>query len=472
MRAKIDFLLSNTGNNTVNARVKDFFYGYYYPLLLSIITIISYSIGTFGSFIGFTVLAAGTCISLILFKDITTIFPPVLLFIMNFNDLSLIYHPYFCVISVIVGLFIAAHFVLYPPERIFIGKLFFPLIIVSVALFCGGLLSDYLKDYPQGIESAISVGPVILFEYFLFSNYIKPPENFDIKHYLCILVITAALTASATMFIYYIKHSIFRIGGDVGWGSTNAVSPLILLALPCACYLLTRSFKQLPYFALIVLLFVCMFCTESDGALGIMCACTPFLIVTTYFNSINRKKFAFVSSICITLGIILLFIVCIAFDIFSIINTSDSGRLTIYKKAVELYKKYPLFGVGLGYKDLNAFNPALSSFRQNNFHSVVLHVMATMGTVGLVSYIFYFVCRYKIFIGNSSRFNVYMTYAFTLFEFYALIDTGEFVLFPLLCTITLITCVTEYTSMHASKNRSIRNNFIKTTQFDTTMFEN
>lgn len=441
------------------SRIDDFFYGYTYPFILAAVAALCFAISGCAPLIGFSVMAACVAFVLIYYKDLTPFLPPAFLFIMCFNNLDFMYTAYFYTLCAIVGVCLIAHFFIYP-IKLYFGRMFFVLLAVSSALFLGGVLSNYLDDYLQGLSGAIATGPAVLLVYFIFSNYMNPPDGFNLKKYVCVLVITTAFTAVFTVVVYYIKRNAFT-EGDVGYANTNNIASLILLALPCSCYLLANTKRQLVCFTVTVLLFVGMLITKSDGALAVMCLCTPFLIYCVYKKTPEKRKFVILCSVVILGVCCFLLLLSLKRNLLTILNTNDHGRLRIYTKALELFKTFPVFGVGLGYLDLNTFDPLLVGIRQNNFHCSILHVMATMGTYGLLCYLLYYVERFKIFTGNGSAFNCFMTYSFTMFEMYALIDTGEFNLFPLLFILTLLICVTEFINKNQSKNESIKTNFYR-----------
>ena len=441
--------------------IDEFFYGYSYPLFLSLVAIISYffTIPLFG----FTIFAVLACASLYLYKDLTPFLPPVFLFLFNFRDMAMLSSAYFYVLCGFCGVAIIAHFFIFR-VRIFLGKLFIPLCLMILSLFMGGVLSDFLDDYLGGLAVIFAVGPVVLFEYFLLSNYVEPPKNFDLKKYLCSLVVISAFTASVTMLLIVSYHGTFPYKGLrlIGWGTSNTVASLILVATPCCCYLMTKAKIFTPFLLLFIAFVFALLLSNSDGCLGIFGFFMPLLLVVTFLCVDKNRKRLFLTEFaifCIILFTILI-IITRNYDFSNLLNTSDSGRLKIYEEALKLFVRYPIFGVGQGYVNLNVFNPSLDVLRQYNFHSSILHVMATMGTVGLLSFVYYVVQRFRILAGKN-RFNLFVVLSFFMFESYALIDVSEFCIFPLLCIVTIIISVTEKVNNTSTENSLLKNNFNK-----------
>ena len=81
-----------------------------------------------------------------------------------------------------------------------------------------------------------------------------------------------------------------------------------------------------------------------------------------------------------------------------------------------------------------------------NFHSVFFHVLATMGIMGIVAYIFYYIARFKILMETNTCFSLFITITFIMFECYAFIDTAEFNAIPLMSTLTVMITIVELTN--------------------------
>jgi O-antigen ligase len=125
------------------------------------------------------------------------------------------------------------------------------------------------------------------------------------------------------------------------------------------------------------------------------------------------------------------------------IQVSDNGREPRYKKAIELFKENPIFGYGFQYTEDGTI---ASPIRIYNFHSTLFHVMATMGTFGLLAYLFYFVQRFAILMKSCSPFTTTMLIGFILVESYAMVDTGEFNAIPLMSAVTVMLAVVEWST--------------------------
>ncbi len=76
----------------------------------------------------------------------------------------------------------------------------------------------------------------------------------------------------------------------------------------------------------------------------------------------------------------------------TIVQKGDGGRVELWKASVEIFKKNPVNGVGYSYKNfINAETPKkyiyLSKYAYGHSHNSLLYVLATMGILGILSYI-------------------------------------------------------------------------------------
>jgi O-antigen ligase len=238
---------------------------------------------------------------------------------------------------------------------------------------------------------------------------------------------------------------------DLGWNNVNGVGALLLLTIPACWYLITRNKHVVLSLLSIVIIYTGVFLTKSDGCIGTALVFIPVLALFSVFRGDNFHK----NVLAKIFLVVLLIMVAIAgfaltktsvksvWDFLILKLSNDTNRTLLYKEALELFKAFPILGVGQGY-----YNPdgwlITSAVVAYNFHSTFFHVLATMGIVGVIVYIYYFVQRYRILMHNNSAFNLFMFFAFTMYEIYAMVDTGEFNVMPALLVVTLTIIFVEY----------------------------
>ena len=430
-----------------------FFYGEYYLGYLTLFAAFFYCACTpLLNVYAFVLLG---CFLLITYRDLTPLIPLPIFIVLGIRDFSVFSNPACYVVLALAAIAIIAHFFIYPVKKFFIGKLFFPLIVVSIALFLGGLFSEHANTYFNGIVTIVCVGPVILFAYFLFSQYICPPEDFRLANYLFSIFtfvgVCCFIEICAHVLIYTKENpeiSYFLLG----WGSTNSAATLLLLALPSCAYLIFYGKNRFRDIIFLILIYVAIYLTESDGARGIAIIFTPIIMFFTITSGrLKSNKYQVFIKVCSTLLAVLIVTVIVLvltemhteiLEYFLIKLSNDNRRTELYLEAWELFKKYPIFGVGQGYSPQDSFLQYSLTITYN-FHSSIVHVLATMGIVGVAAYAYYFVARYRILMHELLPANLFAYFAFTMFEIYAAIDTAEFSPIPLLLGVTLLIITIE-----------------------------
>ncbi len=420
-----------------------FLYSSYYPLSIAIWAFFCFVLNLQALAI-FTVIAVG-CVILVLTDDFTPLIPLIISFILsvrNYPALTTI--PYFIAYGIVFICFVC-HFIRFPFKNLYLGKLFFPMCLVSAALFLGGVLSPtYTANYLRNILFAFSFGPLVLVIYLLFLNGIKPPKDFDLKKFLCCNFILA--TVFACFEVWFIKFTeseeFFRIARSVFWGNFNTVGAMTLISIPACFYLMAKTGKSAAMFSVIIFMITTDIVSRSDGSAGIALLSVPFLIVLTFFKLRKKDRKQFM--LCL---FFILFALCVAGivaafkygldDISALIQeiTKENGRFSLYDNAIKIFKNNPLLGVGVGFTDETIYNPQYGAF---NFHCTALHIAATMGIFGLIAYAVYYYFRFRVLLKRNSAFNCFAFVSFILFEAYGLIDVCEFNIVPLITYVTLL----------------------------------
>lgn len=442
---------ANKFNGKVFSQITRFLYSAYYPVLVSLWALVCFILNM--QTVGLIVLIVVAGLILVFVKDIMPIIPLFTSCVLTIHDFSLLTSAPFIVAYALLAACFVCHFIRFPFKNFYLGKLFFPLCLVSAALFLGGILSRQgLNYYKNGLVSAFATGPLILVIYLLFLNGIDAPENTDVKTYVCYAVVSATVCACFEVFFCYLTQNslVFKWNRNIGWGNFNTVGALTLIAIPLCCYFMARTGKCAAMFATMIFMIATDILCKSDGSTGISLFSLPFLAVFVFFNLKikHRKRFIlFIAITVITLCAFTLFLLC-KFEIDEIISfiserTNENGRHVLYEQAINIFKDNPILGIGQGFSDETVYEPTMTY----NAHSTIFHVLATMGIFGCIAYIVYYFFRFKILLGGRSPFNAFAYLSFITFEAYGIIDVCEFNIIPLMSFMTLIILTAEISNI-------------------------
>ena len=429
-----------------------FFYGPFFPVFAALTSSTCYVANQ--PYVALFLFAFSAFIIFTCYKDVTPIIPLLLMVVMTFKDYSIMDEPwgYLALSPAMIGFL--AHFVLYPPKGYRLGKLTFPLIFVIMAMFLSGIASpnNQLSSY---LAYAIALGPTILIVYLFFSMYVEPPKWFSLKRYLCYVFMIIGLNMMLHVMFSHVNEQLFDkyIFYELGWANINTPATFMSFAVPAIFYLMTKSKNFAPYFLALVFLIACLYLTNSRAALGLIGFSFPFLSFFAYKKIDKQQRKFFLTYILFAVAVLFLLLIYLI-DFYKLDylvnyvkeNVLDKDRISLYKEAIELLKKFPIFGAGLGYASPDPNYAELTYLRSYNFHSTFFHVIATMGVCGLLAYIVYFVQRIRILTTNSSTFNLFTFFVFIMFESHSMIDTGEFNAIPLMCALTVMIAVVENVS--------------------------
>ena len=436
--------------NYFSSKFESFFYGEFFPAIVALIAIFFYYSDC--KIVGLSIFLFFAILIFLLFEDLCPIIPLLMTVLMMFNDFDIFSNPTTYIPLGITFVAFVLHFIIYPPkfEK---GLLFLPLIILSVALFLSGIFSPYLSCYMDGIAFRIAAGPVVLLVYYVFTTYVKPKNNFDLKKYTCYVLVIVGLTCFAQFALNRLGFNTheMRFEEDLGWNNPNGVASLLLVTIPAGFYLLVNTKRT----AVCLISIICMYCalilSKSEGCICIGVLFVPILSFYAYKFSNKKFKSTIIINICLLMSALTVILLTLYFSlegfnqiVDKIVTSMSSphGRNGLYEQAVEMFSKFPIFGTGFGYKPPNA-SLETNSVVIYNYHSTLLHIMATMGIVGIIVYAYYFVNRYRILTHKFCDFNMFAFLSFTMMEVYGFIDTSEFNIMPLMVIVTILLIAVE-----------------------------
>lgn len=444
----------NTQNNKIErafAWFKHFVYTPYFSLTIAVITLLSYLFGI--QYVGFFFYTIFACLIFLTINDVWPIVPMLLSVTFLFRTLDFS-NPIFIAMLAPIGVCFIARFFIYKIKTFIDGYLFLPLVLVSIVLFAGGLFSDHMIDWPKGLVTSITIGPVLLFIYWFFRQHLNTPKDFDLKSaFFNTLLLCGIVVAFEVIFHEYhckiLQDNLFA-KSDMGWANINSASVIIMISSPACFYFMLKNEKILPSLLLAVFLIIASLISSSDACVLIQLIFNALMLVGVFVKLKTRRLKIALVLYCFGLALLIAVYFYLNKELLDSIiekffqsSSSDNGRTPLYLEAWELFTRNPMFGASLGYYNDAVWMHELALTFSYFFHSTLFQVLACTGVVGLTAYVYYFVQRYRILTAKSTYFNYLCYVAFTMFEIYGFIDAIEFSIIPHMIFATLIIVIVE-----------------------------
>ncbi|MFU8786778.1 MAG: O-antigen ligase family protein [Candidatus Izemoplasmataceae bacterium] len=440
-----------------------FFYSDFYITRLSVIAIAAFFLRLEIYAIFF--LAFIIAINLIFVKDVLPTFLPLLLIGMvplaRYGEVSYFYPVLLYALIFMIPAMLLRAFIY--PVKFKIGRFFYPTLAVSSSIVLGGLFAISLEDYfaLRSIYYVIGLGPFMVLVYFALETYL-PKDN----HYMA-------------MYFAKIMTAIGVMGIAMYWGSIalnqhlvdeqfprslfqwrNNVSNNLLLSMPFAFYLGLKHRYPGIYFTIGILQFVTLIFLFSRGGMISAAIVFPFIMAATFFISNGRKYILVIDFIIVMALIYFVFEWKIApwseiiQTMISRLRVSDTeSRAMMYRYAVELFFKYPLFGTGLGY-DVVYYNPQPMAMFW--YHSTFFQIVGSLGLFGIAAYGYQMVVRGYTLLEEISRFSVFAALSIFGFALYSMVNVGYFIPLPFGPVVLGMFIILERYSHMIKTNRHLR----------------
>jgi len=337
---------------------------------------------------------------LLIFKKNAIHVVPVLfnmLFIISRKDWDIASLPmfYFFIPVIIISGFVV-HYIRFRKEWVF-GKLTLPFIL----LFVGMVLSVLTQhEYHQYQLFYIAFGLFYLLFYLFFTQTIHG----DQLDYLIQLFFVLGILVSFEVLYHYISHgdiasSLREDRVHLGWGLSNYVATYLIIFIPAAIYFVKN--KPLKFLSSIVIAFeiLMLLFTLSRGGTLTLIILTPFLVLYLFYH--QKHKLNIVLNVLLIFALLsMLFIFRTDYiqpllDRFYHLDLTDgSGRVDLWRQALQKFKENPLFGAGV----LSRFEGGRFHF----YHNTILHTMASFGLVGLASLIWQMIVVIILFFKKTN----------------------------------------------------------------------
>lgn len=235
-------------------------------------------------------------------------------------------------------------------------------------------------------------------------------------------------------------------GKDYGFGNINDLTIHLAILSSGMFYKILKSPKNFLYWIFVILGILLVLLSGSRG--GII---TLILILFAYFIMLfaygDRYHIFFVSALVLVSSALML----VYKDVFAIfyqnfvkngiddLDGFSSGRIQLYKDAIEVFKQYPIFGAGWTTLEIGNQN------RIQVFHSTIFHTLAISGIFGLVSVFVFTVASFVEMFKKLSVNMLTLLVPWTATMLHGLIDN------TIHMTIFTVLAIVLFTAVHNEK---------------------
>ena len=329
------------------------------------------------------------------------------------------------------------HFVYYR-RPILIGKTFYGIAAVSVAVTLGGLGSIDIVNYAKSAYYVLGLGAGMMVSYILIKSQLEIHRDYDLRERFVDIMYMAGLFTCFQLFAVYAENYISlsdrmslwefiknrdHIGahepGLPYYPSTiaphtrmlqcgNNISTFIMFFLPFPFYRARQGGRSLLHLGTALLMMITLFLSGSRG--GMLLGSAEFLICTVAMALTSKAASAKIAgwsvigvSFAVAITVILVADLIPRLASF-ITNLQNEPRGKLMELSLKEFTEAPLFGKGLGNPNVAAIYDGKAG-TMKWYHMMIPQIIGSMGAVGILGYGYQIFKRIREVI---CRFNPYV----------------------------------------------------------------
>jgi hypothetical protein len=235
----------------------------------------------------------------------------------------------------------------------------------------------------------------LLFIYGFYTNTITG----DYLEYIIKIFSVLGVLIALQVFLYYVRvdditYALEHKTIDLGWGISNFVATYLIMFICALTYYVTKF--KLHIFLIVILLFEVAMLLFTLSRAGIIAFMVTALFILLYMFITYKKRWELLGHLIagvIIVGAGAYFFRDYFIHIFERLidrGLDDTGRIVIWKEAIETFKNNPIFGAGFFARSTNPDELRL-------FHNTILHTLACFGIAGAIGLVIQFVQIIRIF---------------------------------------------------------------------------
>ena len=282
---------------------------------------------------------------------------------------------------------------------------------VAVAITLGGLgtisLGEYFNFASLYYVGALGIGMV--FAHFVIKTYFVPRAEYDIKDKLAFYMYLSGIFCCFIAVCIY-KDMIPEIFEDFRIRPVqykNNLSTFIMFAMPFPFYFARKNYLHILSS---VAMLGALYLAYSRG--GVIFGTIEFFICLVAYCFIYKKNKYLHIGVTASVFMVIFFMRDFLIDTIGLhsleefidnITHDQETRPTLFLRAIQDFKGNVIFGQGIGYTgNSDIYNPV--KFAMNWYHMMIPQIIGSLGTVGVIAYLYQFVNRFSII---RRSFNIY-----------------------------------------------------------------
>lgn len=285
-----------------------------------------------------------------------------------------------------------------------VGKSFWGIAAVAVAVTLGGLGSISFRDYISAAYYVVFLGVGMIGLYFVFRFRFRHRDEYDLSEKFAEVLIIVGLCAAllAAKSILFSLDDILLNRSVPEWKFRNNYSTFLMICMP-APLMFARRHRYPIFLSFIMFGVMSLLGSRSGlflGAIEFGC-CLLFIIVT---DRENRNLYIIVTLAC---AAALIFLGGKVMTYFSSryfgFNPIEQGeqRMRLIDASIRDFLDAPIFGQGLGFKgNYDIYTPKRGAMGW--YHMMIPQIIGSMGLLGVIAYAFQFINRaYLAFVKSG-----------------------------------------------------------------------
>jgi len=431
--------------------LSEFLHSEWYFIAVTAIAVLFYSIKQ--EVAGALVLASVICVILVLHEDILpTTFPFLLIAAigLRMHDSFDVWIKILPALAVFIPVLLF-HF-LYYKGTYRMGKMFWPYAAVAFAITFGGLFSISPKDYfDVGVlYYTFGLGILMFGAYLLLNAHIRAREEYDVRDYISKTMIYFSAFLAFMVVLFYFEGSLAKLTIEeirLAMQMRNNVSTNMLIAIPFVFYHAQKSKYSALWGAYGFGLCGVIFSTLSRGGILagalVLVAGGVYCIVT--FKGLNKK---IIIGLCAAGALTAIAIFAAKFSAIKNLMRLDENesRSSMWRYGWDRFKRYPIFGVGLGHKSVGGYTPMKGGMFW--YHSSFFQIIASLGAVGGLAYAFQLLGRLNVLNKKRDAFSFCLVIVLIGYHVMSLVNPGEFVPLPYAFIVMELFVIAEQVNFH------------------------